>query len=475
MKIKKYLLPLVILFQLAALLFSEKISTNEKDATVEPGKVRIRPDNGIILGNGAHFNFEKQVISQGVQVNPIESQSFSTLKVTVPSDAETAQVEITPPLGRWNLRDGFEVRIKIKNIGKNYLKLKATLKSNRGPTDTIESFPIEPEKSEEITIPFAPLKGWNGRENSVNAFASNTCSSIQISTIQKNYEQSFVIESVKCHTPEPEIVPEWLGKKPPVDGDWSMTFEDNFNGTTIDSTKWNIKGANYWDKISHFSKDNVTVGGGMAQLRFEKKTGPHNDEPDGKVTDYTTGYLDTYGKWTQKYGYFESRLKSPVGDGLFDAFWLMPDRGAEAGGQPKRQSTKNGGMEFDIFEHFTGWGPYRYNIALHRNGYEKDRISKGTDRIYGIPDKDGFITAGLLWLPGLVVFYCNGKEIGRDESADVGNIQSDIMYDLVSGGWDNTPLNNSQLPLNLVIDYVRVWQRKDLRVPSNTQNSLSPK
>ena len=36
------------------------------------------------------------------------------------------------------------------------------------------------------------------------------------------------------------------------------------------------------------------------------------------------------------------------------------------------------------------------------------------------------------------------------------------MFTLPSGGWDNTALDDAQLPNDLVIDYVRVWQRKDL-------------
>lgn len=36
-----------------------------------------------------------------------------------------------------------------------------------------------------------------------------------------------------------------------------------------------------------------------------------------------------------------------------------------------------------------------------------------------------------------------------------------ILY-LVTGGWDNNRLDDARLPDDFVIDYVRVWQRKDL-------------
>ena len=140
----------------------------------------------------------------------------------------------------------------------------------------------------------------------------------------------------------------------------------------------------------------------------------------------------------------------------------MPDRGVAAGPQLKRADTGNGGMEFDVMEYLGRWGPYRYNIAVHWDGYGKEHKQTGTTTIYFLPDKQGFITAGVLWLPGLVVYYANGKEIARHESPKISSVQSDIMFTNVSGGWDNDEIVDSTLPDDYVIDYVRAWQRKDL-------------
>ena len=43
------------------------------------------------------------------------------------------------------------------------------------------------------------------------------------------------------------------------------------------------------------------------------------------------------------------------------------------------------------------------------------------------------------------------------------------MFTLPMGGWDNDPLDDSQLPADFMIDYVRCWQRKDLQtIPTAT-------
>jgi beta-glucanase (GH16 family) len=160
-------------------------------------------------------------------------------------------------------------------------------------------------------------------------------------------------------------------------------------------------------------------------------------------------------------------MKLTTAPGLWPAFWLMPDRGAATGEQWKRADTGNGGMEFDVMEYLGRWGPFRYNIAMHWDGYGKEHKQTGTTTIYFLPDKDGFITAGVLWTPGLIVYYANGREIARWESPKVSTVQSDIMFTNVSGGWDNNGIDDSKLPDDYIIDYVRVWQRKDLASPAD--------
>jgi hypothetical protein len=60
------------------------------------------------------------------------------------------------------------------------------------------------------------------------------------------------------------------------------------------------------------------------------------------------------------------------------------------------------------------------------------------------------------------VYYCNGKEVLRWENPRVSIIQSNLMFTLPMGGWDNSPLDDARLPDEFIVDYVRCWQRKDL-------------
>jgi hypothetical protein len=77
-------------------------------------------------------------------------------------------------------------------------------------------------------------------------------------------------------------------------------------------------------------------------------------------------------------------------------------------------------------------------------------------------DEDGFITVGMLWLPGVWAIYGNGIELARWESARVSNVPAHIFFYMVSGGWANEPLNDDELPDEFQVDWFRVWQREDL-------------
>ncbi len=455
---------------------------------VDPSTVRIKPENGVLLGKGVTLDAAKQLVARETAKAVITADGALQIDFTGGSKPES--VTLKPAQGSWQLTEAYQVQVKLKNTGTSPVSPAIRIESKGGNTDTITaSTPIPPGGETVITVPFAALvspviatdpkqevfkKGswsennWGPQPGTGTKFTSDWAKGVTITGGKTPGAKSLLITAISANVPKSDL-PSWVGQRPPVEGDWVQTLNENFDGDAIDLNRWNIYTDNYWDKRTHFSKDNAIVKDGKLTLHFEKKTGYHNDNPkDTKTvgkTDYACGYADSYGKWRQLYGYFEARIKLPKAPGLWPAFWLMPDRGPDAGPQWKRASTANGGMEFDIFEFLSGWGPYRYNLAFHWDGYGKEHKSAGTTSGYVLPDKDGYITTGVYWAPGLAVYYAQGKEVLRWASPRVSNVPSYLMFDMVTGGWDNQPLDDSQLPDDFVIDYVRVWQRKDLASP----------
>jgi beta-glucanase (GH16 family) len=437
---------------------------------VSPDAVRTAPPDGVIYAPGSALD-KKQV--KAYQSTVTMDDAGIHAKFT----GDKSSVTLQPPEGRWDLRADLQVVVKVKNEGDAAASPNVTVLSNGGPSDTVSSSaPISPGAEGEITVSFPHVFTMPTAEPPHMAPAPHYLTSNEVSGVQISGDsgQALLIESVTAGMPPTPDLPDWLGERPPVDGAWTKTFDDEFDGNSIDEKKWNVTGANYYDSRTHWTKSELLVGDGVCKIQYEKKRGSQNDDPKGKVTDYATGFLDTYGKWVQRYGYFECRMKLPKAPGLWPAFWMMPDRGVAAGPQWIRSDTAKGGMEFDIMEYLSGWGPNRYNIAMHWDGYGKLHKANGSDKNYVQPDKDGYITCGLLWLPGEAVYYCNGKELLKWDSPRISTIPSYMMFTQPSGGWDNLPLDDKQLPDGLVVDYVRVWQRSDLAEPTDGLQSPAP-
>jgi beta-glucanase (GH16 family) len=214
------------------------------------------------------------------------------------------------------------------------------------------------------------------------------------------------------------------------------------------------------NQLQFYSKQNIAVANGILSIKSEKRDGFFMDNPKMEPKQYASGYIDSYGKWTQLYGYFEAKLKLPSARGLWPAFWMMPDRGPVDGDVHMRSSTNVDGMEFDIMEYLTEWGAGRYNIATHWDGYGADHKHWGNSSTYFGPTKDNWHTFGLLWEPGKLTFYVDGIKKADYASDRVGSVPAYFILNTQMGGWATSNVDDTKLPDYLQVDYVRAWQLK---------------
>jgi hypothetical protein len=116
--------------------------------------------------------------------------------------------------------------------------------------------------------------------------------------------------------------------------------------------------------------------------------------------NWTSGKFTTQGKKHFSYGYFEARMKMPVGGGTWPAFWTL---GSNIATVPWPLSG-----ELDIME-YAGSNPTRSTSAAHfRNNRGLHEYKTGghnhTKNLH-----EEFHTYGMLWLPNEVTFTFNGK------------------------------------------------------------------
>lgn len=118
----------------------------------------------------------------------------------------------------------------------------------------------------------------------------------------------------------------------PEGGTWTCTFADDFDGTTLDRTKWapmtSAATGTGFPECRVDDPDNIAVRGGSLRLTVRQEPMPFLCRGLGTAwtTIYTAGAVTTYDHHAQGYGRIEIRAKFPGTRvrGLHSALWLWP-------------------------------------------------------------------------------------------------------------------------------------------------------
>ena len=227
--------------------------------------------------------------------------------------------------------------------------------------------------------------------------------------------------------------------------DYVLAFHDEFEGGDLDRSVWNEA---IWYESPNETR-NFAVEDGVLKIWPQR-------DANGNFFNRT---LDTDGKYTQTYGYFEIEAKLPVGRGTWPAFWLFNHIGDRR-------------PEMDVMEAYAGgeapWGfdvggvphPQAYAPTVWKGDYEGQMMgSRQFDT--GMDLSAGFHKYGVKWEPGRQTYYFDGQEVMTVDVAmgDPMYIMLDLWFGSASGQPDDsTPTGPGNA---FEVRYVRSWQFKD--------------
>lgn len=246
---------------------------------------------------------------------------------------------------------------------------------------------------------------------------------------------------------------------------WTLVWGDEFNGpdgSAVDSSKWAMEtGGGGWgnQELEYYTArpQNAFLQGGNLVIKVleEKYTGA-----DGVTRNYTSTRLKTQGKFAQKYGRFEARIKIPRGQGIWPAFWMLGDnidtvQWPECG-------------EIDIMENI-GKEPSIVHGTIHGPGYSGD---KGIGSPYSLAGDgrfaDDFHVYAVEWEPEAIRFYVDDHLYATRTPAELPK-GTKWVYDhpffillnvAVGGPWPGSPDATSTFPQTMLVDYVRVYRSR---------------
>ncbi len=237
-----------------------------------------------------------------------------------------------------------------------------------------------------------------------------------------------------------------------INGDtYARTFYDDFEGTTLDTTKWSLCPQQIRQDIGgRWSNDCTSLDGNGNLVLIAKKDG----------STYKSGAIRSRGKFSQVQGYFECRAKLQTAPGFWGAFWLLSD--SMSGWGVKDNNSAVDGVEIDVMESNNVYSK-AINNAIHYDGYGSYH-NKLAKEHYPTNCYDGqYHTFGLLWTDTAYIWYIDGVETYRTQS-NYGNWPGsceDACYLKVTtefGSWAATVVD-SKLPDEFVVDYVMAYKK----------------
>jgi len=295
---------------------------------------------------------------------------------------------------------------------------------------------------------------------------------------------------------------------------YTLAFSDEFNTNTLNPARWNTQLR--WDGSHNGDRYEYRLINGEAQfyvniysddqehldkvasvynpfqfdgnrLAIRSAVNPLKDRNSNngygpldtisRQQPFLSGAMSTYDKFSQKYGYFEARIKIPSHVGTFPAFWLHHQRREWEGTQK---------TEIDIMENLGHRCDYTYTSFHYYTGVSEGVTGKAHSvkpspqgQIYtGTNYCDNYHVYAVEWSPGHIRYLIDGQQVSEVWNGASDHEELYIIMNLAIGGlWTNMPTNAggtgrssdnrfpTQQDINewgnpgLEIDYVRAYKR----------------
>jgi beta-glucanase (GH16 family) len=263
---------------------------------------------------------------------------------------------------------------------------------------------------------------------------------------------------------------------PAIEGK-TLIWQDEFNGTKLDMSKWSYETGYYinedphswgWGnaELEHYtdSEQNTFVQDGKLNIRLLNEPKSFPQDPN-RYALYSSGKINTKDHFTFQYGRVDIRAKLPTGNGIWPAFWMLPENSVYGAWAASG--------EIDIMEakgrlpgitsgaiHFGGQWPVNRYIAGDYHFAEGDTYANDYHVYSMIWEEDS-----IKWYVDGEFFFKTSKEQWYSTAAPNNpNAPFDqpfyLIMNLAAGGYfdgGQSP-TAADIPATMQVDYVRVYK-----------------
>lgn len=246
-----------------------------------------------------------------------------------------------------------------------------------------------------------------------------------------------------------------------VGGPKRLVWSDEFSAAQLDPNSWYFEsgdGSQYsnpgWgnNELQWYLPDSASLSGGILTIEARKET--HSGY------SYTSARINTRDRFAFRYGRIEARIRLPGGQGLWPAFWLMP--------QDDSYGTWAASGEIDVMEavNLGGTGGNSVHGTLHYGDRWPNNLFTGNQYVVPSSATADFHVYALEWDGGEMRWYVDDVLYAMQNSWSTSSAPFPAPFDqrfyillnvAVGGNFPGSPTASTTFPVAMEVDYVRVY------------------
>jgi beta-glucanase (GH16 family) len=243
----------------------------------------------------------------------------------------------------------------------------------------------------------------------------------------------------------------------------TLVWSDEFNGSRLDPAVWFFEtgdGSQYgadltgWgnNELQWYLPDNAELRDGKLRITARRET--------ANGYNFTSARINTRDRFAFRYGRIEASIKLPAGQGIWPAFWLLPQD------SPYGRWAASG--EIDIVEavNLDGTGGNRIFGTIHYGGEFPANLSTEARYTPSTDVTEEFNTYAVEWDATEMRWYVNDTLYAVQNSWSSTAAPFPAPFDqsfyilfnvAVGGNFPGPPSGATQMPVSMEVDWVRVY------------------
>jgi len=241
----------------------------------------------------------------------------------------------------------------------------------------------------------------------------------------------------------------------------TLVWSDEFDAAQLDPEVWffeNGDGSQYgipgWgnNELQWYLEDSAELSGGLLVITArEQSVGGKN---------YSSARINTRDRFAFRYGRIEARIRFPGGQGIWPAFWMLP--------QDEVYGSWAASGEIDIAEAVNLGGSGGNNVfgTIHYGGPAPNNQSSGNEYLVPTDATAEFHSYALEWDATEMRWYVDGILYSTQSSWSTTAAPYPAPFDepfyillnvAVGGNFPGAPNSGTAFPVTMEVDYVRVY------------------